>query len=423
MAIDSCDYIPTLPEGFVRAYVEHAIKRTDAPVEAHVLVAVCILSTLAGPRPRLPIATDVEGWPLVLWGMYLAPSTQARKSTVLGLARGVLEDVLGANALIHGEGSIQGILQRLADRDGQPTAFFRDEYSGLMAQMNRAGHLAGLPQLMNRAYDGKSLENARVRKRNAEGNKVDDTDRARRPYLTQIGAAAWDAFGERASIDNLLDGFLARFIFVRGKADPHPMPRLTPGLRAERERLADLARCFGSRARSLDVVEINDEALEAVWQLELEWMAEAKVAVHPDAVGPALKRLCDSVLKVAALLAIDQTPEDFAPVLTCGQFEAARRLAEPWKRDALSLIDALGETAFSRLREAVLATICQHPQGITRSELLRAHRHCRARDFEEIITTLEEREDIQHVEVAGGPGRKPLVYFPFGKAPGSDGWR
>jgi hypothetical protein len=349
--------------------------------------------------------------------MYLGPSTQARKTTVLGIARGVLEEVLGEAAIINGEGSVQGIQQRLADRDGQAVCFVRDEYSGLMAMMNRPGHLAALPQLMNRGYDGKPLENVRVRKRDAEGNRVDDTDRARTPYLTQIAAAAWDAFVERAHLDNVLDGFLARFMVVRGEPRPRPMPRLTPDLRDERARLVELARRFHYRARSLDVIKIDDAALDAGWQLELAWTAEAAEASRPEAAGPALKRLSDSVLKIAALLAIDQTPEDFDPTVTCGLLEAACQLAAPWKRDALKLIETLGATRFMREREAVFASVDRHPQGITKSDLLRAHRHLRARDFDEILTTLEEREDIEHVELAGGLGRRPVVYYPFGLGP------
>ena len=123
-------------DDFISRYIRYAAQRTDAPLEAHELTAVTVLSALAGPKPRLPIATSRKGWRLCIWGMYVVNSTVGRKTTTINLGRDVIAEVLGDGAIIEWEGSPQGFIQRLQERDGLGCVLLRDEYSGLMAQMN-----------------------------------------------------------------------------------------------------------------------------------------------------------------------------------------------------------------------------------------------------------------------------------------------
>jgi len=185
--------------------------------------------------------------------MYIVNSTVGRKSTVITLATDVLEEVLGAHAVIQWEGSPQGLIQRLQDREGQSSVFARDEYSGLMAQVNRAGgHMAGLPQLFIRIFDGGVVENIRTKKKvTKDGPKVEDTDRVEHPYLPMLTASTWDSFMDRCTIDNVLDGFLARFAFVTGAAEPRPMTISTASMDAEWDALVEHAAAFHRKATTL----------------------------------------------------------------------------------------------------------------------------------------------------------------------------
>jgi hypothetical protein len=124
------------PTSFLARYVTYAQMRTDAPPEAHELLGCGVLSALAGPSLRLPLATSITGVRLPLWTMYVVDSTTGRKTTVSEIGRDVLEEVLGSAALLQWEGSPQAIIQRLAERDGHPTIFVRDEMAGLLGQMN-----------------------------------------------------------------------------------------------------------------------------------------------------------------------------------------------------------------------------------------------------------------------------------------------
>ena len=130
--------IVTSPTSFVTKYVRFMAMVSDAPPQANELMAVGTLSALAGPNPRIPLATSIAGQQLNRWGGYIVDSTIGRKSTVIDYGRNVIVEVLGREAVFEWEGSPQGLVQRLQDRDGQAAIFVRDEFSGLLAQMTEA---------------------------------------------------------------------------------------------------------------------------------------------------------------------------------------------------------------------------------------------------------------------------------------------
>jgi hypothetical protein len=386
--------LSTAHDSFVTKYVCYAGSRTDAPLEAHELMAVCLLSGLAGPNPRIPLATSVNGLGLTLWGMYIANTTTARKTTVIELARDIALEILPGAAIVQWEGSPQGFIQALQSRDGQPAIFVRDEYSGLLQQMNRGGHMAGLEQTFIRTFDGGVLENIRTRKRDRlTGATHQDTDRVERPYLAKITNATWDHFIRNATIDNVLDGFLPRFIFVTGIAKPRRAGLATDEMAIARWHLIRRARAFHERARSLELVDVADDVLDAVWTLEQEWSARADRSKRPDAAGPSLKRLTEAVLKTAALLAIDRAGDEM-PIITQQDFAAAHAMGSRWAISTIRLIEALGATAFLRDSDAVMETVKRHPQGLKLSELYGRHRQLKKRDFDELLAALDTQELI-----------------------------
>ncbi|HEX5474968.1 MAG TPA: DUF3987 domain-containing protein [Vicinamibacterales bacterium] len=400
----------TAPGSFVSDYINYASSRTDAPKEAHELMAVGLLSALAGPTPRIPIATAVKGWRLSLWTSYIVNSTMGRKTTVLDIARDIAVSVLTEQAVVEWEGSPQGLIQRLQDRDGQASVFLRDEYSGLLQQMNRGGHMAGLQQTFIRAFDGLVLENIRTRKKNKNtGEHEDDTDRVDNPYLVKLTASTWDSFVQRASIDNVLDGFLARFIFVTGIAEPRRVPRDTDAIGAARNRLVQRAHAFADRARQINRVDASDAVLDAFWELEQDWQRRAERCSRRDAARPALQRLAEAVLKVAALLALDRDKE-LRPRIETPDFDAAAAMGARWLASTLRLIEALGTSSFQKDCDALLDTIKQYPDGVLRSALYSRHRRHKVREFDEILTALEEQGWIRRAQKKGdGPGRAGQV--------------
>lgn len=402
---------PVLPSGcFVARYLAWASRRTDAPPAAHELMALAVLSALAGPKVRLPIATSSTGWPLVLWVMYIADSTQGRKTIVVETAREVIASVLGPEALLYWEGSPQGMLQRLQGRDGQTAVFIRDEYSGLLQQMNAGGHLAGLPQLFMKAFDGQRLENSRTSKRTSAG-LVHDADVVDSPYLVKLCASVWTHLVNKASTDNVVDGLLPRFLVVTATSDARPLQIITADLRTLEQDVRALASSFYSKCQQAPLLRVDPDALAQHWILEQRALDVARHASRPEAAYPMLKRLVDAVLKIAALFAIDDAPVGTHTIdVTAAHVQLAGALSEPWQRSALELVDTLGQTRFRRDCDAIKATLRANGGELPYSALYRAHRSLHQKEMAAILGALREMEEID--ELAGeskGPGRKPKV--------------
>jgi hypothetical protein len=394
--------IVTPAESFITKYVTLAQRRTDAPPEGHELTANLVLSALAGPRPRIPLAHTAHGVRLVLWGMNLVDSTEGRKTVTNEMGVDIVREVLGPEAEAPWESSPQAFIQRLARRSGQACVLARDEYVGLLLQMHRGGHMAGMSQVFIRAFDGFAIENARTKKRGKGGEAVNDSDRCPDPYLVQMGAATRTAFLTHATIDDVLDGFLPRFIITTGTASPRRQARISEAIL--RARLALIAHAGG----------FADHALDLSWALEERHRAEAKQTFRPEAAGSSLKRLADAVLRVAALLAIDRTPSDDESVtIEADDFHVAAQMGERWKRTTVEVLEALGRSRFQADCETVLATVRAHPNGLQISTLYRAHRNLKERDLIDVLSALTTQELIRQVATEDGRrGRPPVVIYP-----------
>jgi hypothetical protein len=343
--------------------------------------------------------------------MNVVDSTSGRKTTVNEFACDVIRQTLGDPAILPWKGSPEAFVQAFAGRDGKAAVFARDEYTGLLAGMKRGGYVAGLAQDFIRAYDGLPIVMARTSKMNRKtGERVDDTDRVREPYLVKLCAATRTSFISTATIDDVLDGLLARFVFTSGTAEERPPQRSTPALEAAWHDIVRRAQAFRDRAENLLRVEIPDRVIADHWQIEKAYRAQALLAPRPDAAGPAMKRLAETVLKVAALLTLDRGGAEISP----DDLAAAAAMAERWKRTTLALIADIGRTKFQARCDAVLATIRVHRQGITQAGLYRAHRDLDKREFETVTEALEMQGLIHSAEMRtpGKAGRPPVVYYP-----------
>ena len=400
------------PDSFITKYVEYMATVSDAPPQANELMAVGALSALAGPNPRIPLATAVTGQQLSIWTGYIVDSTVGRKTTVIQFPRNLLVEVLGHDAVLEWEGSPQGLIQRLQDRDGQAAVFVRDEYSGLLAQINKGGHLAGLEQTFIRAFDGHVLENIRTRKRNrSTGDLESDSDRVEHPHLVKLTATTYRAFIERATIDNVLSGLLARFIWVTGASTPRPQRLKTTASEAAWNALVEQARWYHKNAEHVRYLDVDDGVLAAGWDLEQAWATKAASSIRPDAAGPSLKRLADAVLKTAGLLALEE-PSLATPRITPEHFDRAQQMGERWVVDTLMVIESLGMSSFQRQSDEVAATVTRHPKGITMSAPYRHHRRLRQRDFNEILAALGTQERIRRMKTDPAKGRPAVIYTP-----------
>src|ERR1044072_4964991 len=141
-----------LPETFLDRYREWGATVTDAPAQYHTLNGVLILSTIVCPYTAL--ATSYGEIRPNVWGMILAGTTITRKSTTMDLAQSVLDE-LGIDFLMGTDGSPEGILSEMADRDGKVSMFHRDEITGWVENSIKKDYMSGLLESFTRMYDGK----------------------------------------------------------------------------------------------------------------------------------------------------------------------------------------------------------------------------------------------------------------------------
>lgn len=409
--------LSTPPESFVSRYVLAASERTDAPPEAHEAAALTLMSALAGSRVTIPLAVRVGGLPLVLWSMYVVNSTVGRKTTVLDFAADVFASVLDHSYLLQWETSPQALIESLMPHDGEPMLMLRDEFSGLLGDMNRlGGHQAALPAYLIRAYDVQPLENRRTAKKvKGSADRIEDTPRVARPYLPLLTATTRDGLLSHAFVRNFTDGFLARFAVVTGESTPRSYHRESPAMVKAWSQVKTAARDFRGRCEALRSVYPGDDVLAAHSALNEAWRALAGTSPNPEAASPTLQRLSDSVLKVAALLALDltdatQTEEPDFPRITLEHFRMAEQIVARWRDSTLALIADVGGSVFQRDCEGVLGTVRAHGGSMRVRDLYRVHRRLKMRELNEVLDALEVQGRItqEKGEAASGPGARKV---------------
>src|SRR5262249_19177250 len=145
------------------------------------------------------------------------------------------------------------------------------------------------------------------------------------------------------------------------------------------------------------------------WQLEQEFKTVALAQSRPDAARPAMKRLAETVLKVAALLAIDRADAGQAITISAHDFSDACTLAIPWRATTLALLADLGRPRHQAHCDAVLATI-RGKKEISRNEPARAHRGLKEKELEEIVPALIVKEQILQWKHPARHGKRPVMY-------------
>ena len=228
----------------------------------------------------------------------------------------------------------------------------------------------------------------------------------------KLCAATRTEFIATATIDDVLDGLLARFVFTTGSAEEQRMRPMTAALEQAWREILDAADAYHASAADVLTIGLPERVLDREWQLEQRLKAAALGSGRPDAARPAMKRLAETVLKVAALLALERA-EAGSAAITEGDWDAAEALAAPWEQTTLGVVADIGRTRFQARSDAVAGTIRAHPKGIMLSALYRAHRDLAQREFDEVLGALETQQLVHSVEAkTGKPGRTPVVYFP-----------
>lgn len=397
--------------GFVERYTSWATTCTDSPSQYHIAGALTILSSLLCPHLRLD--TSFGAFRPNLWFMILAGTTITRKSTSMRLAVRLLEEVHN-DPILATDGTPEGIISELSDRDGKSSLFFRDEITGLIEAMTRKDYLAGMLEVLTKLYDGEK------EKRTLRRQTIEVKD----PNLVILSGGIKNKMAEILDAKHIGSGFLPRFLVVSGWSGVEDMKPIGPPVETSNEfremlvnELTVLYKQFSDRPAKAEIdghnifrasggrakishVSATDDAWDRIRKLEIDVREMGLSSESPDIFGPIYERMMNSIIKVAILIAADRTVREgkshveislddmvvaisYADIWIESVYELARNIDDKPTEDELK-IEAI---------ERFIVNGDSSSAGVTRSELMRRFR-MRASNMNDVEATLIQRGAI-----------------------------
>ena len=380
---------------FVERYIDWAKTLGDAAVQYHQAGAFIALSAILAGVLRLPTSFG----PIIpnLWLMVLADTTLTRKSTAMNIVMDLLQDI-DESLLMATDGSMEGFAQALADRPGQVSIFFRDEFTGLMESMAKKDYMAGMAEFFTGLYDSRS----QVRRLRKEEIRIKD------PRLIIFAGGIKNRMQSLVTFEHVSSGFLPRFIFVTAESDPtkvKPLGKPEEENWGARETILDELRDIHTRYRvqvpiniggrvtgttfqTLDV-SLSDDAWHRFNRIDQTLM---QVGIDSgdmkDIITPLYARLGFSMLKAAVLVAASRTT-DGNVIVQEEDIVRAAYYGESWRHYALDVVSDVGKGPMEH-KIQLIANAVHKRERMGRSTLMQTY-HLTSQEMSTIARTLEER--------------------------------
>jgi hypothetical protein len=345
--------------------------------------------------------------------MILAGTTMTRKTTSLGIARRLLDEVTD-DYMLATDGSPEGLLTELAFRDGKVSMFHRDEVTGFMAAVTGKDYLSGLLENFTQLYDCEPITRL-LRKEKIEIKK---------PYLIFMAGGIKTKMEEIVSMEHIRSGFLPRFIFVTGSTTreqvrpigPAPEDEDDPGSAKDTilEELWEINRYYtepvdddgqSALVKIAGITKVSStkakpkriklRGSEGFWrrlvQLNDDATSLGESSSSPELYTPLYTRLANSIMKVSMLLA----GAEFSEVIEERHLQKAIQLSQEWIETVTEFAAAIEAQPDMDRWEKKAEKIVQwvknlDPKPITQTDIMQKFR-IRKRDIKDIEATLMAR--------------------------------
>jgi hypothetical protein len=384
-----------IPKGFVSDFVEWASGITDAPMEFLTGAALSCLSVAVGNR--CSVNNRIYG---NLWLLLVGPSSVARKTTSINLARMLCRH---ANLPMFPDRiTPESFYESLAVN---PEGLFTlSELSGWLGNINRS-YARGLKADLTELYDGNHFE--RVRK-TPKGELIKYT--IEKPYICLLAASTQEWFEAAIKEDDSAGGFLPRFHFILGT--PRPEYKIPPDMTTPFELIKKLRRivCISGNIRISRDVSIREPT-----DYYLEWVDRFNERVRnynlPHLPSYA-ERIKTSVFKLALLLEADSCANEGITSIekwSLPSVQAACNLADYFLSTAYEVLNRMAFSDFERLVRKIADIIASSKRGITQRDLLRSAKVSKS-VLLEAVEYLLETEAIEKESLSSGRGPKTILY-------------
>lgn len=379
MSISEADVFRAIPsEGFLKKYVDYAMRCTDAHASYHLGTGLTALAMAAPIDLHVPFGTPVYG---NLFVLNVGASSKSRKSSSISVCRDILKEAI-PSCLGEQPGSREALVDGLKTAPRQVITY--SEFGAFLAQTEK-GYLTPLKTAYTEAYDCTSISRALVRGRGAET--------AAEPRLSLMCGCTVEFLERHTEPADWTGGFMARFLtFYADRERTYTVP---PGDAAGRiaciDHLKTLNEAWVQRGQCLGF----DQEARAFWD---EWSIAAANSDAPPEVEGAVARAPMHGLRIALLLALDygQVRSGQHWYITMKELEPARAIADLHIRSVLRVAEHLAPTRDMRERRDVLRAVKEKPRPlgaiVNESKLL-------LRRVNEILATLLEEGLI--IPVAG----------------------
>lgn len=396
------------PANWIWKYIDYAKECTDAPYEFHEAYAFYLLS-LATAGMRLFLSPYPKGLRTNLYILIYGTSSLMRKSTAMEIAL----DIQGRSltfARLPADFTPGGLEESVAERVGMASGLFIDEFTGLIDKMNHQTFMAGTKAFMLTMFSRDSWE---YQRRAKKGQK--DMIEIKDAHLCIIGNVT-PAVSSRLQLNDIDDGFLARFAVIMPKAKParrrlFDLQQTDPDKRAAiGNELLEIYK-NSQRAASRDKeVTIDPIALRHLddFQAEIE-ERQTKVTASG---GVMLERVADMANKCSMIVAAGR-PNGFDTGtlhVTESDTLQAVDLARKWAEWSLEFADTIQSSPDEQKILRLVNYIGRQGGKCARRDLMRFHKMS-ARQMDEMQSTLIQRGEITLTEETQNGSNKPTLYW------------
>jgi len=385
-------WLPT--SGLVREHHDYGVYATDAPAIYHAASILTTISTACADTAVLIL--DGAPHALNIWTMIVGQSSVDRKTTATRLAVDRLEAVL-ERRIQRIFGSPEGFISALQD---EPTSLLYISEGASFFEQRDASYWRHAKGMFMDLYDYSPM----FRRRLAKTELVIE-----HPRLSILSACALTLLDHHSKLTDWLGGFLPRFLMIMGDKT-----EFLPATRADKTAEKSIEdQIFNIHNHNWGPISISSLARQTLEQFSYEIYQD--LSAYPDNLHPALNRLPEASLRLAAIYEIAsqaaQVPRGVLMVTNTSAQHAVALCRESRDVALLRLAELAEGNGVSRelmnietlVRRSSLA-------GVSRSDILRGA-HIHADHLDRIIHTLVERDSITVGSRPSKRGPQRTVYI------------
>src|SRR3989339_899726 len=209
---------------FFAQYIQFASETTDCPETFHWFISYAVASAVIGKNVCFPFGDNLL-FPN-LWLILIAPSSEYRKSTALGIGLSMLRKV-SLSLVLPSRFTEEAFMNDLVLNPQGLIPFY--EFKALL-DLVRKDYNSGLKSLLTELYD---VPDFLVRKTMGGVMTVE------RPCVSIMAATTMEWFLNSCKEDDFGSGFLPRFLFIPVRSKSRDLPIPPPADQAKKQKLVD----------------------------------------------------------------------------------------------------------------------------------------------------------------------------------------